>query len=70
MPSDLEQRIIALEEVIAYQSKTIEELSEQLIDQWKVVEKTRMKLAQLTESFLALEEESRQAAPITKPPHY
>lgn len=70
MPSDLEQRIVALEEVIAYQSKTIEELSEQLIEQWKVVEKTRVKLSQLTESFLAFEEESRQAAPIAKPPHY
>lgn len=70
MPSDLEQRIIALEEVIAYQSKTIEELSEQLVDQWKVTEQTRLKLDRLTERFLTLEEESRQAAPITKPPHY
>lgn len=70
MPSDLEQRIVALEEVIAYQSKTIEELSEQLIEQWKVVEQTRIKLDRLTERFLSFEDESRPDTPITKPPHY
>ncbi|KQR31874.1 SlyX family protein [Agrobacterium cavarae] len=65
-----EARIIALEETVAYQAKTIEELSDQLAEQWKVVEQTRAKLDRLTERFLSLEEQSLDAPAITKPPHY
>jgi len=65
-----EARIIALEETVAYQTKTIEELSDQLAEQWKVVEQTRAKLDRLTERFLSLEEQSLDAPAITKPPHY
>ena len=46
------------------------ELSEQLAEQWKVVEQTRAKLDRLTERFLSLEEQSIDAPPITRPPHY
>ncbi|MDQ1184721.1 MULTISPECIES: SlyX family protein [Agrobacterium] len=63
-------RIVALEETVAYQAKTIEELSDQLAEQWKVVEQTRAKLDRLTERFLSLEEQSLDAPAITKPPHY
>ena len=55
---------------MAYQAKTIEELSDQLAEQWKVVEQTRAKLDRLTERFLSLEEQSLDAPAITKPPHY
>ncbi len=65
-----EARIVALEETVAYQAKTIEELSDQLTEQWKVVEQTRAKLDRLTERFLSLEEQSLDAPAITKPPHY
>ncbi|KQM30256.1 hypothetical protein ASF03_14665 [Rhizobium sp. Leaf68] len=65
-----EARIIALEETVAYQAKTIEELSDQLAEQWKFVEQTRAKLDRLTERFLSLEEQSLDAPAITKPPHY
>ncbi len=65
-----EARIIALEETVAYQAKTIEELSDQLAEQWKVVEQTNAKLDRLTERFLSLEEQSLDAPAITKPPHY
>ncbi|MDE1995405.1 MAG: SlyX family protein [Rhizobiaceae bacterium] len=68
--SDQESRITALEEIVAYQAKTIEELSDQLAEQWKVVEQTRQKLDRLTERFLSLEEQSLDAPAITKPPHY
>lgn len=67
--SDLD-RIITLEETVAYQAKTIEELSEQLAEQWKVLDQTRLKLDRLTERFLSLEEASLEAPAITKPPHY
>lgn len=55
---------------MAHQAKTIEELSDQLAEQWKVVEQTRAKLDRLTERFLSLEEQSLDAPPITRPPHY
>jgi len=70
MTSETEKRIIALEETIAHQAKTIEELSDQLTEQWKVVEQTRAKLDRLTERFLSLEEQSLDAPAITRPPHY
>ncbi len=63
-------RITQLEEAVAYQAKTIDELSEQLAEQWKVLEQTRTKLDRLTERFLSLEEASLEAPAITKPPHY
>ncbi len=38
------ERITLLEETIAHQARTIDELSEQIAEQWKVVEQTRAKL--------------------------
>jgi SlyX protein len=70
MTVDSESRITALEETVAYQAKTIEELSDQLTEQWKVVEQTRAKLDRLTERFLSLEEQGLEAPAITRPPHY
>jgi SlyX protein len=70
MTSETEERIIALEETVAHQVKVIEELSDQLAEQWKVVEQTRAKLDRLTERFLSLEEQSLDAPAITRPPHY
>ncbi|MDX0467132.1 hypothetical protein GOC67_14955 [Sinorhizobium medicae] len=67
---DAEDRITRLEEAVAHQLKTIEELSDQLAEQWKIVEQTRVKLECLTERFLSLEEESREAVPVTRPPHF
>jgi len=64
------ERIVRLEELLAHQAKTIEELSDQLTEQWKIVEQTRAKLDRLTERFLSLEEASLEAPAITKPPHY
>ena len=68
LPED--DRIARLEEHIAHQAKTIEELSDQLAEQWRVIEQLRSKLDRLTERFLVLEEGSLDAAAITRPPHY
>lgn len=65
-----DERIVTLEETVAHQAKTIEELSDQLAEQWKVVEQTRAKLERLTERFLTLEEAPLDAPAITRPPHY
>lgn len=68
--SDEQSRITTLEETVAHQAKTIEELSDQLAEQWKVVDQTRQKLDRLAERFLTLEEQSLDAPAITRPPHY
>lgn len=68
--NDETTRITRLEETIAYQAKTLEELSDQLAEQWKVLEQTRAKLDRLTERFLSLEEQNLDAPAITRPPHY
>ncbi|MCO5152958.1 MULTISPECIES: SlyX family protein [unclassified Shinella] len=65
-----DDRIARLEEHIAHQAKTIEELSDQLAEQWRVIEQLRSKLDRLTERFLVLEEGSLDAPAITRPPHY
>jgi len=63
-------RITRLEETVAHQARTIEELSDQLAGQWKVNEQMRSRLDALIERFLTLEEQAREAAPVTRPPHY
>ncbi|MET0748575.1 MAG: SlyX family protein [Rhizobium sp.] len=68
--SDHELRITQLEEVIAYQAKTIDELSDQVTAQWKLVEDTRTRLERLIERFMTLEEETSEAPANTRPPHY
>lgn len=68
--TEQDDRITRLEELVAHQGRMIEELSEQLVEQWKLAELSRNKLDRLTERFLALEEQSLDAPPVTRPPHY
>lgn len=65
-----EDRINALEEMVAHQAKTIDELSDQLAEQWKVVDRMKRALEVLGERLIGLEDRSTEAAPVTKPPHY
>ncbi|MDX8465160.1 SlyX family protein [Mesorhizobium sp. VK23B] len=65
-----DDRLTTLEIRAAEQEKTIEELSGQIAEQWKVIERMERKLAALTDRFLALEEQTAPDTPVTKPPHY
>ena len=67
MPVD---RLTTLEIRATEQEKTIEELSGQIAEQWKVIERMQRKLDALSERFLALEEQSGSDVPVTKPPHW
>lgn len=67
---DDNSRITLLEEIVTHQAKAIEELSDQLAEQWKSVEQMRAKLETLTQRFLTLEGQSLEAPAITRPPHY
>jgi SlyX protein len=67
MPVD---RLTTLEIRAAEQEKTIEELSGQIAEQWKVIDRMQKKLDTLTERFLTLEEQAQPDVPATKPPHW
>lgn len=65
-----DDRLTALEIRAAEQEKTIEELSDQIAEQWKVIERMQRKLDALTDRFLVLEEQAAPDVPVTKPPHW
>lgn len=65
-----ETRITALEELAAYQSHTIDELSTELANQWKIIDQMQLKLDRLMERFSAIEQSTVEAPDITRPPHY
>ena len=67
VPAD---RLTTLEIRAAEQEKTIEELSEQIAEQWKTVERVQRKVDALTDRFLALEQQTGPEVPVTKPPHW
>ena len=67
IPAD---RLTTLEIRAAEQERTIEELSQQIADQWKTVDLLQKKVGALAERFLALEEQAARDAPVTKPPHW
>ena len=67
MPDD---RLTTLEMRAAEQEKTIEELSQQIAEQWTVIERMQRRLDALSERFLALEEQSAPDVPVTRPPHW
>lgn len=63
-------RIMDLEILVTEQAKTIDELSGQILEQWKMIEALRKKLDALTDRFLVLEEQSAPEVPVSKPPHW
>ena len=67
MPAD---RLTTLEIRAAEQERTIEELSAQLAEQWKTIDRLQKKLDALTSRFLALEEQAAPPIEARKPPHY
>ncbi len=69
MNSD-QHRLTQLEIVASEQEKTIEELSREIAEQWKLIDRLQKKLDALTERFLVLEENAAPETPITKPPHW
>ena len=67
MPAD---RLTTLEIRHTEQEKTVEELSAQIAEQWKVIDRLQKKVDALTERFMALEEQAAPGHEATKPPHW
>lgn len=64
------ERLARLEEHVAHQQRVIEELSDQLNEQWKAIETLQTRQKKLIERFVTVEDQVREAPPVTKPPHY
>ena len=62
-------RLTALEMRAAEQERLIEELSGEIAEQWKVIERLRRQLETLSGRFLSLEEALPPAA-AARPPHW
>lgn len=65
-----DDRTTALEIRTMEQERAVEDLSGQIAEQWKVIERIQKKLDALTERFLMLEEQATPAHEATKPPHW
>ncbi|MCD2172626.1 SlyX protein [Rhizobium aquaticum] len=65
-----DDRIARLEEHAAHQARMIEELSGEVARQWKIINAMQVKLDRLAERFMALEEASIEAHPVSRPPHF
>jgi len=67
--NDFEERIVDLEIQVTHQSKTIEELSEVISQQWKHIDRLNRQMQGLSDTVLDLEEQIGPPAN-QKPPHY
>lgn len=65
-----EDRITELEIRVAELERANEELSQQLVEQWKVVEASRSKMDELVRRFLTVEQAVQPDIPVDKPPHW
>jgi len=63
------ERLDALETRIAYQDQTIEELSQALAAQWKLIERLEREMARLTQMQQDMASALHEA-PEPPPPHY
>lgn len=62
-------RVTALEERIAYQDQTIEELNASILELWKEIEGLRRQLGKLGDELRTIAADVPQA-PEPPPPHY
>lgn len=70
MSEDIDARLRALEETVAHQAYTIDEMSEEMARQGRELDQVRTKLETMASRFLTLEEQVQETPPITRPPHY
>lgn len=70
MSENLSDRLVELEIRFAEQEKTIEDLSGEIAEQWKLITSLNKKLTALTDRFLELEEQAAPEISVSKPPHW
>ena len=65
-----EKQFAAMEEMLAHHEQTIDQLCDQLANQWKIIAEMENKLLVLTRRFVILEQNSSPIPHVSKPPHY
>ena len=70
MTSGSQNKTELLEERIAHQERIIEELSEQVSNQWKHIENLQSAIRQLNSQLMDLEDSVSPAPANAKPPHW
>lgn len=70
MADNHEQRLIALEERLAHQDHTIEELSAVITGQWREIDRLKRQLAMIDDQIAAVEQLARTGKAEPPPPHY
>jgi SlyX protein len=68
--SDLEARIDALEMRAAHQDRTIEDLNQSIIAQWKQIDALKRQLGEALDRVQQVEDSAGGQAPDRPPPHY
>lgn len=69
MSEKLEERVVDLEIQLAHQTKTVEELSDMVSNQWDIIDRMKRKLKMLEDAMVELEDNAGPPAN-QKPPHY
>ncbi|MEZ5871473.1 MAG: SlyX family protein [Nitratireductor sp.] len=64
------ERLRALEELVAHQALTIEEMSAEMATQGETLRSLQTRLDVLVRRFVALEESAAPEVPVTRPPHW
>lgn len=70
MADTQEQRLVALEERLAHQDQTIEDLSTMIASQWREIDRLKRQLAMIDDQIAAVEQIARTGKAEPPPPHY
>lgn len=70
MSDNRDAKLVKLEELAAHQGQMIDDLSQQLAKQWKLIERLKTRIDEMTDRFEELEDHSRATQPNQKPPHW
>ena len=69
-PTDTETRLAELEIRLSHQERTIEELNETIVRQWKEIDALKRRLGWLDERVEAVERNTGKPGQESPPPHY
>lgn len=70
MPDTQNDRLTALEERLAHQDRTIDEMSVVIADQWRQIDRLKRRIEAIDDQVAAVENLARSGKAEPPPPHY